>query len=143
MMDSTDMHILEILQKDGRISMKELGKKVGLTSPAVSERVKRLEENGIITGYKAIVNPDLINKSIKALITIAIKSHNYQKFLEYAPKNPYIIECHHVTGSDCMFMKIMVKNMEELEHAIDDLKRFGNTRTNLILSTPIENKVIL
>lgn len=142
-MDSTDRNILEILQQDGRISMKELGKKVGLTSPAVSERVKRLEENGIITGYKAIVNPDLINKSIKALITIAIKSHNYKKFLDYAPQSPYIIECHHVTGGDCMIMKIMVKNMEELEQVIDDLKRFGNTQTNLILSTPIENKVIL
>lgn len=142
-MDSTDMNILGILQEDGRISMKELGKKVGLTSPAVSERVKRLEENGVITGYKAIVNPDLINKSIKAFITIDIKSQNYKRFLEYVPKNAYIIECHHVTGGDCMIMKIMVKNMEELEQVIDDFKRFGNTQTNLILSTLIENKIIL
>jgi len=142
-MDCTDIKILEILQQDGRISMKDLGKKVGLTSPAVSERVKRLEESGTITGYKAIVNPDKVNKSIKAFISIAIKAEKYQRFLEYAPGNVYIIECHHVTGGDCMIIKVMVENMEELEKVIDDLKRFGNTQTNLILSTPIENKVIL
>lgn len=142
-MDATDVRILKILQQDGRISMKDLGKKVGLTSPAVSERVKRLEESGIITGYKAIVNPDKVNKSIKAFVSIAIKSEKYKRFLDYAPNNVYIIECHHVTGGDCMIIKVMVENMEELEKVIDDLKKFGNTQTNLILSTPIENKVII
>lgn len=142
-MDSTDMKILEALQQHGRISMKDLGNKVGLTSPAVSERVKRLEENGVIIGYKAIVNPKKLNKSITAFINIAIKSENYKKFLEYAPDNNNIIECHHVTGEDCMIIKVIVEDMKELEIAIDDLKRFGNTETNLILSTLIENKIIL
>ncbi|WP_432662357.1 Lrp/AsnC family transcriptional regulator [Wukongibacter baidiensis] len=142
-MDSTDMKILEILQLDGRISMKDLGKEVGLTSPAVSERVKRLEENGVITGYKAIVNPNKVNKSIKAFINIAIKAERYKRFLEFAPDCSNIIECHHITGGDCMTIKVMVKDMEELERLIDDLKRFGNTETNLILSTPIESKIII
>ena len=73
-MDVTDYRIIEILQKDGRISMKDLGKIVGLTSPAVSERVKRLEESGVIEGYKAIVNPDALGRVIKAFIHIALPS---------------------------------------------------------------------
>ncbi|SHK50247.1 Lrp/AsnC family transcriptional regulator [Paramaledivibacter caminithermalis] len=142
-MDSTDLKILKILQQDGRISMKDLGKKVGLTSPAVSERVKRLEENGIIIGYKAIVNPKKLNKNISALIDVAIRSENYKKFLDFVPKNNNIIECHHVTGGDCMIIKVMVETMEDLENLIDDLKKFGNTQTNIILSSPIESKIIL
>lgn len=141
--DSTDMKIVKILQLDGRISMKDLGIRVGLTSPAVSERVKRLEENGVINGYKAIVSPDKMGKHIKAFISIAIKAQNYKRFLDFAPNSPNIIECHHVTGEDCMIMKVMVENMESLEKVIDDLKRFGNTQTNLILSSPVENKSIL
>lgn len=142
-MDSTDLRIIKVLQEDGRISMKDLGKTVGLTSPAVSERVKRLEEDEVITGYRATVDPNKLNKSIKAFISLAIKAHNYKKFLEFAPDNNSIIECHHITGTDCMIIKVMVENMEELEKLIDDMKKFGDTQTNLILSTPIENKIIL
>ena len=77
-MDVTDYRIIEILQKDGRISMKDLGKIVGLTSPAVSERVKRLEESGVIEGYKAIVNPDALGRVIKAFIHISLPSDKYK-----------------------------------------------------------------
>lgn len=142
-MDSTDFKILEILQQDGRISMKDLGHRVGLTSPAVSERVKRLEENCIITGYRATVNANKLNKSIKAFISIAIRAENYKRFLEFAPNKNSIIECHHVTGGDCMIIKVMVQSMEQLERLIDDLKKFGTTQTNIILSSPIESKIIL
>jgi Lrp/AsnC family leucine-responsive transcriptional regulator len=142
-MDSTDIKILKILQENGRVSMKELGKQVSLTSPAVSERVKRLEEKGIITGYKAVVNPNMLNKSIKAFINIAIKSDKYKTFLEYVPKKDYIYQCHHITGGDCMTIQVMVRDMEELENVIDDLKKFGNTETNLILSSPVNSKIIM
>lgn len=142
-MDGTDLKILEILQQDGRISMKDLGKKVGLTSPAVSERVKRLEESGVIKGYRAVVDPQKLNKNINAFIDIAIKAENYKKFLEFAPNKDSIIECHHVTGGDCMTIKVMVESMEELEILIDEIKKFGNTKTSLILSTPIEHKIIV
>ncbi|QXM05239.1 Lrp/AsnC family transcriptional regulator [Crassaminicella indica] len=142
-MDSTDLKILEILQKNCRISMKNLGKIVGLTSPAVSERVKRLEENGIITGYKATVNPKKLNKNIQAFIDISMDRDHYKKFLDYAHHKNSIIECHHVTGGDCMTLKVMVESMEELENLIDSIKKMGNTNTSIILSSPIENKIIL
>lgn len=141
-MDRTDYRILEILQVDGRISMKDLGKQVGLTAPAVSERVKKLEENGIIKGYKALVNPAKLDKNITAFIDIAMAADKYNSFLKYAEEKTEIIECHHVTGGDCMTIKVLVKNMLELEYLIDEIKKMGNTRTSLILSSPIESKPI-
>lgn len=141
-MDSTDYKIIEILQQDGRISMKDLGRLVGLTSPAVSERVKRLEECGIILGYKAVVNPQKLNKSIKAFINVSIPSDKYKHFLNYAIESNSIFECHHITGQDSLILKVMVENMDELEKLIDTIKKIGNTQTSLILSTPIERKIV-
>lgn len=142
-MDITDYRIIEILQDDGRVSMKDLGKIVGLTSPAVSERVKRLEEAGVIEGYKAIVNPDALGRVIKAFIHISLANNKYSEFLETAKKDPRIVECHHVTGDDCSLLKVMVKDMYELEAVIDSIKRIGSTKTSVILSTPIQAKSIL
>ena len=135
-MDVTDYRIIEILQKDGRISMKDLGKIVGLTSPAVSERVKRLEESGVIEGYRAIVNPDALGRVIKAFIHISLPSDKYDSFLETAKEDPRIVECHHITGDDCSLLKVIV-------NVIDGIKTIGSTKTSVILSTPIQSKSIL
>jgi Lrp/AsnC family leucine-responsive transcriptional regulator len=142
-MDITDHKILEFLQKDGRISMKDLGKIVGLTSPAVSERVKRLEEAGVIEGYKAIVNPDALGRVIKAFIHISLPNDKYKIFIEEARQDPRIVECHHITGDDCSVLKVIVKDMYELENVIDSIKAIGSTKTSVILSTPIHAKSIL
>ena len=142
-MDATDFKIIDLLQEDGRISMKDLGKIVGLTSPAVSERVKRLEESGVIKGYKAIVNPDKLGRVIKSFINISLPSENYQSFIEYAKRDNRIVECHHITGDDCLLLKVIVKDMYELEQVIDKIKQVGRTKTSVILSTIIEGKSIL
>lgn len=142
-MDTTDYKIIEILQKEGRISMKDLGKIVGLTSPAVSERVKRLEEAGVIQGYKAIINPNALGRVIKAFINISLPNNKYKEFIQSAHKDPRIVECHHITGDDCLVLKVIVKNMYELENVIDSIKEVGSTKTNVILSTPIQYKSIL
>lgn len=142
-MDITDHKIIDILQKDGRVSMKDLGKIVGLTSPAVSERVKRLEEAGIIEGYKAIVNPDALGRVIKAFIHISLPSNKYVAFIQEARNDNRIVECHHITGNDCSVLKVIVKDMYELENVIDSIKKIGSTKTSVILSTPIHAKAIL
>lgn len=142
-MDATDFKIIELLQKDGRISMKDLGKIVGLTSPAVSERVKRLEESGVIQSYKAVVNPSKLGRVIKSFINISLPSENYQQFIEYAKGDNRIVECHHITGDDCLLLKVIVKDMYELEKVIDTIKQVGRTKTSVILSTIIEGKSIL
>ena len=143
-LDETDRKIIEILQEDGRISMKDLGKLIGLTSPAVSERIKRLENCGIISGYKAIINPDALGRNIKAFIHISLPgSQIYAEFLENAKNDPRIVECHHITGDDCSLLKVLVSDMQELESVIDSIKKIGSTKTSVILSTPIQAKSIL
>jgi len=142
-MDVTDVKILEILQEDGRVSMKELGKRVSLTSPAVSERVKRLEENGVITGYKAIVDPVKLGLNVSVIIHVGLRVSSHKVFLKFVNEHPAIAECHHVTGNDCMTVKAMVSDTLELEKLLDEIQAIGSTRTEIVLSTPLENKAIL
>lgn len=141
-MDNTDYRILEILQNNGRISMKDLGQSVGLTAPAVSERVKKMEDQGIINGYKAMIDFAKLGKTISAFIDLSMPSENYNKFLEYAKKSDLIIECHHVTGGDSLIIKVLVDDILALESLIDDIKHYAKTNTSIILSSPIANKVV-
>lgn len=142
-MDQTDLKILEILQLDGRISMKELGLRVALTSPAVAERVKKMEDAGIITGYKATVNERLLGKNVKAIINVGLKVSNHKAFMKLASEENSIIECHHLTGDDCMNVKVLIENTLALERLLDRIQQIGSTKTTIILSTPLENKPIL
>ncbi len=142
-MDTTDLRILKILQNDGRISMKELGQRVNLTSPAVSERVKRLEENGVIEGYTAIVNPKKLNLYVEAIVHVGMKVSAHARFKKFTNEEPSIIECHHVTGEDCMTVRVVCKNTHELEGILDKIQAIGSTKTSIILSSPLKRKAIL
>lgn len=142
-MDKTDHKILEILQENGRISMKDLGKLVNLTSPAVSERVRRLEESGIIKGYTAIVDPLKLDKKVRAIISVGLKVTQHKQFKELALNEKAIIECHHMTGDDCMTIKVIVDDTIALEELLDKIQEVGDTRTSIILSSPLERKAIL
>jgi len=142
-MDTTDYKILEALQKDGRISMKDLGQLVALTPPAVSERVRRLEDSGVIEGYKAVVNPLSLGKLVKAIIHVEMKVQMHKQFLDLAKTENAIIECHHMTGDDCMTITVIVENTIDLERLLDKIQKVGNTRTSIVLSSPILNKPIL
>ena len=97
-MDSTDKKILNILQGNARISMKELGTLVGLTSPAVTERVRRLEEEGIIEGYRTIIKRGRIQKGMAAFINMEIPSSSWQKLARYCEDSPYVLELYHTIG---------------------------------------------
>ena len=141
-MDNTDYKILELMQQHGRISMKDLGKTVGLTAPAVSERVKKMEDQGIISGYKAIINHAKLGRTISAFIDLSMSSEHYNSFIEFANSNESIVECHHVTGGDSLIIKVLVADIIELETLIDEIKKMGRTNTSIILSSPIENKAI-
>lgn len=141
-MDETDVKILKILQQNGRISMKDLGKLVALSPPAVTERVKKLEENNIITGYRATINYEKIGRPISVIINVDMNVDMHNKFKEFVLNNNYIVECHHVTGPYCMIVKASLNEMSELEKLIAKIQTFGNTETLLVLSSPLENKVV-
>ncbi|SHJ23088.1 Lrp/AsnC family transcriptional regulator, leucine-responsive regulatory protein [Clostridium cavendishii DSM 21758] len=134
-MDYTDYKIIEILLEDGRIPMKELAKRVALSAPAVAERVKRLEEENIITGYKAKVNYEKLGKKINVLINIDISGQRSEKFKEFIENEDAIVECHHVTGPYCKILKARLEDISSLETLIGKIQMFGNTETFIILSS--------
>lgn len=142
-MDTTDIKILEILQMEGRISMKELGTLVALSPPAVSERVKRLEESGIIKGYTAIIEPKLLGKNVFAIINVQMMVNRHKQFLQLVKEDPAIVECHHLTGEDCMTIKVFLTDTNELEKLLDRIQQLGNTKTTIVLSSPLDRKPIL
>lgn len=141
-MDQTDLKIISIMQKDGRISMKELGKIVSLSPPAVAERVKRLEDIGIIERYKAVVNNSKVGKPIYVFINASIKPEKQENFLEFAKRSEEIVECHHVTGPYSMILKAYLREMSHLEELVGKIQFFGNTETYIIMSSPIADKEI-
>lgn len=141
-MDEIDYKIVEILLEDGRISMKELAQKVLLSAPAVAERVKKLEEENIITGYGAKINYEKLGKKINVLINIKMNVQKNEKFMEFIKTENSIMECHHVTGPYCKMLKARLSDMTSLEKLIGKLQRFGDTETFIILSS-VEKEHIL
>lgn len=139
-MDLLDVKILQLLEENGRIPVKEISQKVNLTAPAVSERIKRLENTGVIKGYRAKVSYSRLGFTIRALINISMDVSNYDAFYVLAKKEPAIIECYHVTGSYCMSVKVAVKNVKELESLLNKIQKFGDTNSQIILSSPFEGK---
>ncbi|WP_246942394.1 Lrp/AsnC family transcriptional regulator [Bacillus pinisoli] len=139
-MDSINRKIIDILQVDGRISMTELGKKIALSVPAVTERVKKLEEQGVIEGYRAQINSNKINKSVKAFILV--KTHRCKAFREFCKENPHVIECHRLTGEYSYLVKVVTETNDFLEEFIDATMEYGEPYTMINLSSPIQNKVI-
>ena len=137
-MDQIDLDILKELQINGRIPMKVLADKIGLTPPAVGDRVKRLEQQGIITGYKAIVSPAKIGKILLAFINVSMRASNHKVFYQIDNSNKNVLECHHVTGNYCMIIKACFREISELEYFINKLQQIGDTNTSIVLSTNME-----
>ncbi|OJV64610.1 MAG: AsnC family transcriptional regulator [Clostridiales bacterium 38-18] len=142
-MDLTDLRILKILQQEARVSMKELGQRVNLTSPAVSERIRRLEESGVIEGYTAVINPKKLQLHVEAYIHVAMKVSSHERFKKLAYDEREIVECHHVTGEDCMTVRVVCEDTHKLEALLDKIQRIGDTRTSIILSSPLKRKPIV
>lgn len=141
-LDLMSWRILGELQKDGRLSMAELGRKVGLSAPAVTERVKRLEHAGIIVGYAAQLNLSKLGRSIFAYIRIAAAGQVKERVYRRASEMPEVLECHRATGGACFIVKVAVENIAHLESVSDAFTDFGQLTTTIILSTLIEQKPI-
>lgn len=145
LMDGVGWQILAELQADARISYSELGRRVGLSSPAVAERVHRMEEAGIITGYRACVDPAAVGLPIMAVIRLTAQDCAWTSErvrTHYEEEFPELLECHRLTGVDSMVMKVVVRSMAHLENLLDRLATYGTSTTSLVLSTPVEGRVI-
>lgn len=137
-MDEIDQHILLELQLDGRISMTELSKRVGLSVPAVNERVKKLEDKGIILGYRAVINPTKVNKPITAFILF--HTSKCDQFRALCKEEPYVIECHRLAGQFSYLVKVIAESVQDLEAFIDKAQPYGQSSTLITLSSTVEFK---
>jgi len=137
LLDAIDRRILVELQDDGRVTMAELGRRVSLSAPAVGERVQRLEESGVITGYSAVVDPRAIGYPIAALVRIRPARRQLHKVPEVARSTPEVVECHRVTGEDCYVAKLHLRSMDDLEGILDRFAAVGQTTTSIVHSAPV------
>ncbi|MBX3289183.1 MAG: Lrp/AsnC family transcriptional regulator [Acidobacteria bacterium] len=142
MIDEIDQNILRELQTDARTSYAELGRRVGLTTPAVIERVRKLEDAGIITGYRAEIDTSHVGLPITAFIRMSISGVDYSHIIEVAQDSSEVLECHRGTGGDSFIMKVAVASVEHLQQVIDRLVPYGITTTTIVLSSPVKRRII-
>lgn len=139
-LDETGWRILEHLQENGRMSFAELGRRVGLTLPAVAERVRRMEDAGVITGFRAEIDPARIGLPVAAFIRISIVGDVLARIAKAVRDMPEVLECHRGTGADSFTLKVAVESVQHLERLIDKLTPYGTTSTSIILSTLVKNR---
>lgn len=146
MLDDIDAKIIDILQRKGRIRRNDLAEAVGLSLPSVSDRLRKLEENGFITGYHAVVDHKRLGKDITAFVFVTIdSSRHYGTFLEHANSMDEVLECHAITGEGSHLLKIRTANTASLEKLLAKIQAWTgiqSTRTNLVLSTSKETSRI-
>jgi Lrp/AsnC family leucine-responsive transcriptional regulator len=139
-LDSTNRQLIEALQADARLSLAELGRRVGLTAPAVGERLGRLEEAGVIRGYHADVDPRALGFDLSVILRIRPAPRMIPKVAELAQRTPEVTECHRVTGDDCFIMRLTVRDVTHLEELIDRFVLYGQTTTSIVQSSPVPGR---
>lgn len=140
--DNLNAKILKCLQENARLSNAEIGRRVGISSPAVSERIKKMEDEGIIEGYKTIVSPFEIGYQLKAIITLRAFMGKLKPFLEKVKTYDEVINCYRITGDENIVMEVVLKNQKHLEAFIDQLISYGESKTQIVLSRVIKQKEV-
>jgi Lrp/AsnC family leucine-responsive transcriptional regulator len=135
--DPVNVRILIELQEDPRLTMTELGRRVGLSSPAVTERVRRLEETGGIQGYRLDLNPAALGLPIAAYVRIRPNPGQLLKIAELTQRIPEIVECHRITGEDCFILKVYLPSIDQLDRIVDTFLLYGTTTTSIIQSSSV------
>lgn len=141
--DDIDCEILAELQANARIAFAELGRRVGLSTPAVIERVRRLEDNRVITGYRAAVDPAKVGLPVRAFVKVTVAGDKLQKFAALVRELPEVLECHRVTGAESFMVQIAVRDVRHMEELIDSMMPYVATNTSMILASPVPWNSIL
>jgi Lrp/AsnC family leucine-responsive transcriptional regulator len=136
-MDPVNTRILAALQENSRLTMTELGRRVGLSSPAATERVRRMEEAGVIQGYRLVINPAALGLPLAAYVRIRPNPGQLPRIAELAQQIPEVVECHRITGDDCFILKLLLPGLDQLDHVLDSFLVYGTTTTSLIQSSPV------
>jgi len=140
LLDSFGRKLLEELQANARLSLAELGRRVGLSPTATAERIKQMEEVGIVHGYTVEIDREALGLEVMAFIRMSCNGQNYHRLLEYVHILEEVRECHHLTGGDDFLLKVTTTSMADLEALIEALLPYGNPVTSLVLSSPVERR---
>lgn len=141
-LDTTDHAIIQHLQRDGRTSVAQLARLITLSASATADRVRRLTDGGIITGYSITVDPVALGYPITAFVRLAYPSGNYKPFHDLVDTTPEIVEAHHVTGADCFVVKVLARSMHDLERITGRLATLGGITTSVVYSSPLPSRHI-
>jgi Lrp/AsnC family leucine-responsive transcriptional regulator len=141
-LDRKDCAIIELLQANARMSFAELGRQVGLSTPAVIERVQKLEEAGVIRGYHAEVDPAAVGLVVHAIVRITVDGGRIAGFAEQTRKIPEVLRCHRITGSESYEVEVSVRDTQHLEEVIDALMPYMATNTSLVLDSAFDWKAV-
>lgn len=139
-LDAIDQKIIELMQENARISIKDIASQVFLSSPAVTARIERLEKNHIIMGYHAQVNTEALGYQIKAFINLDLEPAQKEEFYPFIEQVSNVVECNCVTGEYAMLLEVAFFNTAELDSFINELQRFGKTKTQIVFSTSVEHR---
>jgi Lrp/AsnC family leucine-responsive transcriptional regulator len=134
------LNLLRELERDARLSLAELGRRVGLSSPAVADRLERMEEAGVIKGYHAEIDPRALGYELAVVLRIRPAPRELKTVAELAQRTPEVVACHRITGEDCYLMKAHVRDVDHMEEVIDRFAIYGQTTTSIVQSSPVPRK---
>jgi len=141
-MDSINKNILKCLQKNARQSNASIGRQVGISSPAVAERIKKMEDAGVIQAYQTAISPFEVGYQLKAIITLRAFMGMLKPFLEKVKSYDEVINCYRITGNENIVMEVVLKNQKHLETFIDQLIVYGESKTQIVLSHVVKNNEV-
>ena len=137
LLDRVNLRLLSELSGNPRLSMSELARRVGMSAPAVTERVQRLESAGVIAGYRVDLDPAVLGLPVTALVRIRPGPGQLPKIAQVAQETPEVVECYRVTGEDCFSLRVLAPSIPDLEEILDRFLLFGQTTTSIVVSTPV------
>ena len=137
LLDARNVQILALLEDDPRMSVSELARCVGMSAPATRERIQRMEEAGIIRGYRLEVDPAALGYPIAAFVRVRPMPGKLPKIAELAASMPQVVECHRITGEDCFILQVRLESLDNLDLILDQFLAYGQTTTSIVQSTPV------
>ncbi|MEQ6903821.1 Lrp/AsnC family transcriptional regulator [Nocardioides sp. YIM 152588] len=142
-LDDVDRALVAELQRDGRSSLADLGRAVSMSASATADRVRRLTDAGVITGYTATVSAEALGYPIAAFVRLGYPTGNYKPLHDLLATTPEVVEAHHVTGEDCFILKVLARGMRDLERITGRLAALGSITTSVVYSSPLEGRALL
>ena len=142
LLDDVGRDLLSALQQDARLSYAELGRRIGLSPAATAERLRRLEESGIIKGYRVELDLEALGLPVLAIVRMSCDGAKYRPFLKAVQTMERVVECHHVAGGDAFMLKVAAGSVRELEKVVEKLLDFGVPTTSFVFSSPVERRTL-